>query len=65
VRRLLETELSDGQIVEELYLVTLSRYPTAVERDRLVQMIGQRERQKSIESLTWALISSRQFDHIH
>ena len=65
VSRLLETELSDAEIVEELYLVTFSRYPTTGERDQLVQMIGQRERREAIESLAWALISSRQFDHIH
>lgn len=65
VRRLLESGLGDAAVVDELYLTTLSRYPTTDERDHLLQMIGTRERQKAFESLAWALISSRQFDHIH
>ncbi len=65
VRRLLDSGLSDEEIVDELYLATLSRFPTSGERTRLTQMIGERDRQKGIQSLAWALISSRQFDHIH
>jgi hypothetical protein len=65
VRRLLQSGLGDAAVVDELYLTTLSRYPTTDERDHLLQMIGTRERQKAFESLAWALISSRQFDHIH
>ena len=52
-------------MIEELYLAALSRFPRAEEKARLLEMIGQRPRREAIESLTWALISSRQFAHNH
>jgi len=65
VDRLIRSGAGDGEIVDELYLAALSRFPTAEERARLEEMIAERPRREAIESLTWGLISSRQFSHNH
>ena len=65
VDRLVKSGAEDGEMIEELYLAALSRFPRAEEKARLLEMIGQRPRREAIESLTWALISSRQFAHNH
>jgi len=65
VDRLIRSGAEDGEIVDELYLAALSRFPTAEERTRLEEMIAERPRREAIESLTWGLISSRQFSHNH
>lgn len=65
IDRLLKSGVGDGQIIEELYLAALSRFPTAEEQTRLKEMIARRPRREAIESLAWGLISSRQFSHNH
>ncbi len=65
VDRLVKRGAADGEIIQELYLAALSRLPRAEEQARLEEMIGQRPRKEAIESLAWALISSRQFAHNH
>jgi hypothetical protein len=64
--QLLEKGISDRKIIEELYLVALSRFPSQEERTELEQMIGQRSsRRQAFENFLWALISSREFAHNH
>lgn len=65
VDRLLASDAADRDIIVELYLLALSRFPTAKELLRLEAMILERERREAFESLTWALVSSRQFAHRH
>ena len=69
----LKLGLSDAKIVEHLYLSAYSRYPSAQEKLRLTEVLGKsaqqtgtadarREaRQKALEDLMWALLTSKEF----
>jgi hypothetical protein len=62
VARLLEAKKTHDQIVEELYLVTLSRRPSAAEQAACRRMLAQAPAAKSFyEDLLWSLINSKQF----
>ena len=66
VDRLLSAGASDREIVRELYLAALSRYPTAEEEARLQALIeGAPSRRKGVENLAWGLLASRQFTYNH
>ena len=66
IGRLLAAGASDAEIVEELYLAALSRFPTAEELGKLEGWIeDQDSRLKAVEDLVWALIGSREFAYVH
>ena len=55
---------SDEEIIEETYLLCLSRPPSDGERKRLIAMFDstpEKERRAAIEDLFWALMTSREF----
>jgi hypothetical protein len=54
---------SDADIVEELYLASLSRYPTDQERQLLVKRLDQAgpNRRRVAEDILWALINHNEF----
>jgi Protein of unknown function (DUF1549)/Protein of unknown function (DUF1553) len=53
---------SDRQLVEELYLATLSRTPTAAEMDRGLEYLkGESGRAARAQDLLWALLNSKGF----
>jgi hypothetical protein len=60
-RRLSDGRLSPAQVVEELYLATLSRFPTVAERNRCAGEFVQADRRRAAEDLLWALLNSKQF----
>ena len=60
--RLLQAELDNQELVTELYLSTLSRFPTDTELETAETYIAESlERRSGSEDLLWALISSRAF----
>jgi mono/diheme cytochrome c family protein len=62
VAQLLAAKRTDAEIVEELYLATLSRFPTAAEkRSALKVFTPGADRQKAGEDLLWALLNSKEF----
>ena len=66
IDRLLESAASDGEIVEDVYLAALSRFPTPEEKHRLVRMVEARSsRRKALEDLLWGVIASREFAYNH
>jgi hypothetical protein len=66
VDRLIETNATNQQAIEELYLAALGRLPTERERTDLDALIRrQPTRREALESLAWALISSREFAYNH
>ena len=66
IERLVKGEASDGEIVEELYLAALCRFPTDRERNRILEkMSRQSSRGEALEDFLWALVSSREFAHNH
>lgn len=64
IAQLAASDWSNEQIVEELYLSALSRYPTSEERSQLVSMLSQTpsaERRAALEDLCWSILTSREF----
>ncbi|MBI82061.1 MAG: S-layer protein [Planctomycetaceae bacterium] len=63
-RRLLTENLPAYGKIEEIYLATLSRYPTDKELQQLLPYVagveGQ-QHQESLEDLVWSVLSSREF----
>ena len=64
--RLLRNGHSTRAIVEELYLAALGRFPSSQEWSGVERIMAQRvSREKALEDLLWALISSREFAYNH
>ncbi|WP_442505338.1 DUF1549 domain-containing protein [Novipirellula sp. SH528] len=60
--RLAENQKSPEQIVDELYLATFTRYPTADERDYAIELITKAaDRRGVIEDLMWAMLNAPEF----
>jgi len=53
--------------VEELYLVMLSRYPTAEEKQRLVDYLLNKKtnRAQAAQDVVWAVMNSKEFIFNH
>jgi hypothetical protein len=62
VATLLAAKLSPRQIVDELYLAALSRYPS-FEESRTAQRVlaAGSDKQRAAEDLLWALLNSKEF----
>jgi hypothetical protein len=66
VDRLVEGGAPNQQVIDELYLAALGRWPTSRERAELDGLIRRHaSRRKALEALVWALISSREFAYNH
>ncbi|MCY3777986.1 MAG: DUF1553 domain-containing protein, partial [Candidatus Aminicenantes bacterium] len=64
--RLLDAGASDAEIIEDLYLAALTRYPRPEERDGLAQLVQRSSsRGEGLKNLVWALLASREFAHNH
>ena len=60
--RLIQANLKDQELINELYLSTLSRFPTDAELQTAEAYIAESpKRRAGCEDLMWALISSRSF----
>jgi hypothetical protein len=57
---------TDAEVVEELFLRTLSRPPTERERGHFVRLLADaHDRESAAEDLLWALLNSREFAFNH
>jgi len=61
VAKLLKSDKTDDQIVEELVLSSLSRYPTAEETQLAKRLISEKGRTQAIEGLQWVLLNNPEF----
>jgi hypothetical protein len=62
VRRLLaDTGNTPDQLITQLYLSTLSRYPTEAEKTKLLTYYTSMGRQQATESLQWVLLNKVDF----
>ncbi len=61
--KLLDANRSDAEIIDEAYLAALARYPTEVEKSRLVAALAEvgADRRLLIEDLYWSVLSSKEF----
>jgi hypothetical protein len=60
VQRLLDSYPDDRQVVDELFLATLSRPPSAAEREVGLEAM-RRNRVEGAQNLQWALINQVEF----
>lgn len=61
LRQLVASKKSDAEILDDLCLATLTRFPTDDERTLFLQSVASRGRQKGFADLVWALINAREF----
>lgn len=62
VARLLKAGRPDADIIEDLYLATLSRLPTAAERQTVTELLADAPSQKEgFEDLLWTLLNISEF----
>jgi hypothetical protein len=62
LRKLLADRRTDADVVEELFLTTLSRFPdTREKRAALEHVVGKKDRAKAFADVIWALINTREF----
>src|SRR5207248_11629101 len=59
--RLLKSDKSDDQILQELFLSSLARYPGADEANVAKRVVAERGRQQGFEDIQWALMNSPEF----
>ena len=64
-RKLAASELSPEKIVEEIYLTTLSRFPTTAEQQLMQQAFDSGDRATAAEDILWALMNSKEFVFNH
>jgi len=64
-RRLADSSLTPREIVEELYLATLSRLPTDPEMARTLEEFALSDRRAAAEDILWALLNSKEFIYNH
>lgn len=66
VARLAKSDLSPDQLVDEVYLTALSRFPSDAERQLMRQTIVEAgSRREAIEDLLWTLLNTREFVFNH
>src|SRR5262249_43818573 len=65
-RRLADSNLSPSQIVDELYLTTLTRFPHDAERQLMLTAFdASADRRAATEDVLWALLNSKNFIFNH
>ena len=66
VERLLKNGAATREVIEELYLAALSRFPVAKEYAELEKLLGREtSRRQAIQNLLWAVLNSREFSTNH
>ncbi len=65
LRHLIQRQRSPDEILNELYLATLSRPPTAVERAAVLRTIGDAPALDAFSDVFWALLNTREFAFNH
>jgi hypothetical protein len=60
VQQLLESGKADEQVIEEMFLTSLTRFPTAAEK-RTYLALFQRDRKEAAENLQWVLLNSIEY----
>jgi hypothetical protein len=66
LRRALDRNRGDDEIIAELYLAAYSRHPELDEADEIRKLIGARgNREEALRDFVWALLCSREFAENH
>ena len=62
---LLKEQADDAKVIEELFLTTMSRRPTADELVSVKKAMGGEDREEAFRDLFWALLNSKEFAFNH
>jgi hypothetical protein len=66
VAGMLKAKVPPDQVVEELYVRCLARVPTAKERAEVMKLVdAEKDKQKALEDVFWALLNTREFMFNH
>ncbi len=65
IARIVESDISNREIIEQLHLATLARFPTPRELAGHETLFGGRPRKEAAEDLLWALLTAREFSENH
>jgi hypothetical protein len=57
----LDLTLGDDQLLQRIYLTSLSRRPSPEERTAILAEVGKRDRRAVYEDLLWAILNSKEF----
>ncbi|MCS7016906.1 MAG: DUF1549 and DUF1553 domain-containing protein [Gemmatales bacterium] len=61
LQQLLNSGKSNAEVLEELFLATLCRYPNDKEKTEALQHVEKRGRSEGFTDVLWALVNSREF----
>jgi Protein of unknown function (DUF1549)/Protein of unknown function (DUF1553) len=62
IGKLLTAGRSDAEVIEELFLASLCRVPSAAERSALVSQVSRSpDRREALEDVLWGLLNSKEF----
>jgi hypothetical protein len=60
--KLLQSGKPDTEILEELYLAALARYPNSTEQQELLQRVSRADDRRAVwEDILWALLNAKEF----
>lgn len=65
LQRLIDANVSPSAAIEELFLATVGRPPTAEESGRIEPILASGERREALIDLFWALLNSKEFTFNH
>lgn len=64
--KLAESDRNPSEIIDELYLCTLSRFPSDAERQAMLPTFSEAaSRSEAIQDLLWVLLNTREFVFNH
>jgi hypothetical protein len=63
INRLLKANVKDPELVDEIYLMTLSRFPSADEKQKLVAYLTKNStaRPTAVQDVVWAVFNTKEF----
>lgn len=63
LRRLFTEKKTDPEIIEEIYLSTLARFPNDREKQKVTEYLSRdpKLRRQSVQDLVWALFNTKEF----
>ena len=65
VRKLAASAMSPAELIDELYLSTLSRLPTSAEKELMLSAFSESDHRAAAEDVLWALLNSKEFVFNH